>query len=230
MDPIPALGFADPLSSVSHLLGAAVFAVLGTRLWLRARACGRAPGAFAIYVTSVVLALAASAAFHGATRGSEVRDLLMSIDHATIFVLIAGSYTPIHMVQFSGAMRWGVLAVVWTAALAGVLAKLLLFDAIPEWFGLSLYLGLGWAGLFSAANLYRKHGLRSLTMLIVGALAYTFGALLEFARVPVLIDGVIGPHEVFHGFVLLGIAAHWRYITGLLQRPAKVSSLPNPAF
>lgn len=211
MEPTPALGLADPLSSVSHLLGAVVFAVLGVGLVRRAQA----PGYFGIYVATVVLALAASAAFHAAPRETSIRAQLMAIDHAAIFLLIAGSYTPIHGVQFTGAMRWGVLTVIWTAALAGLFAKLLWFEAIPEWFGLSLYLGLGWAGLFSAAALYRLHGPAHITLLIVGALAYTAGALMEFAGWPVLIDGAIGPHEVFHVFVLVGVTAHWRYIANM---------------
>lgn len=211
------LGVADPLSTLSHLLGALAFSVLGLPLILRARNIRRAPRGTALYVATVVVALCASALFHAAPRGTPTRDLLMTIDHAAIFLLIAGSYTPIHLLQFQGAMRWGVLTVVWGAALCGVLAKLLLFDAIPEWFSLTLYLALGWAGLFSATALYRRHGARPLWPLFAGALAYTVGAILEFARVPVLIPGVIGPHEVFHALVLLGVAAHWRYIARLLE-------------
>ncbi len=144
----------------------------------------------------------------------------MIVDHAAIFFLIAGSYTPVHVFQFRGLMRWGVLTPVWIAAIAGMLAKSFYFHEIPEQLGLMLYLGLGWVGLISAVALYRLGGLRPMLPLLAGALAYTIGAGLEFARVPTLAVGVVGPHEVFHLFVLAGVALHWYYIdTAIAKQP-----------
>ena len=86
------------------------------------------------------------------------------------------------------------------------------FTDFPEWVGLTLYLGLGWVGLISATALYRMVGLPPLRPLIGGALAYTVGAALEFAEVPTFMPGIVGPHEVFHLFVLVGVGMHWTYI------------------
>lgn len=168
--------------------------------------------AVTIYVMGVVFALSASGVFHLLEHDTPARELLQKLDHAGIFFLIAASYTPIHVIEFAGFWRWGILAIVWSAALAGILLKLFFFAAIPEWVSLALYLSLGWAGLVSATLLYRAVGLTPLRPLIGGAIAYTVGATLEFAEVPRLYAGVFGPHELFHLLVLLGVALHWIYI------------------
>ena len=212
LEPTPFFGFADPISSVLHLGGASAFAALGIGLLLRARGNGLRVAAIAIYVTGVVFALAMSGVFHLLARDTPARDVMMIIDHAGIFFLIAASYTPIHIIQFEGFLRWGILTFVWGAAISGIILKSVFFETIPEWVGLMLYLGLGWVGLISAIALYRAVGTRPLLPLLGGALAYTLGAVLEFERVPTLIPGVFGPHEIFHLLVLVGVGMHWMYI------------------
>ena len=208
----PLLGIADPLSSLLHLLGATAFATLGIGLLVRTRGNTLRVAAIAVYVGGVVFALTMSGAFHLVDRDTSARTVLQILDHAGIFFLIAATYTPVHIIEFKGLMRWGVLAVVWSAAVTGIVLKSIFFSGIAEWVGLSLYLGLGWAGLVSAIALYRAVGLAPLRPLIGGALAYTLGAAIEFAKFPTLVAGVVGPHEVFHVLVLVGVAMHWTYI------------------
>ena len=203
---------ADPLSSVLHLGGALVFAVLGIGLLQRARGSTLRVAAISVYWSGVLFALSVSGIFHLVARGTQAREVLMIVDHAAIFFLIAASYTPIHIIQFRGFMRWGILGLVWTAAVAGIVLKSVWFDSIPEWAGLSLYLALGWTGLISAIALYRLVGLKPLIPLIGGAIAYTLGAVFEYARIPTLASGIVGPHEIFHLFVLAGVGMHWEYI------------------
>jgi len=113
-----------------------------------------------------------------------------------------------------------VLTLIWTAAGAGIVIKSVFFDSIPQWIGLLLYLGLGWMGLVSATVLYRAVGFTPLRPLIAGALAYTIGAVLEFLQQPIIVPGVLAAHEVFHLFVLAGIALHWLYIRRIvIQAP-----------
>jgi channel protein (hemolysin III family) len=228
VEPIPVSGFADPVSSLTHLGGAIVFAVLGVGLVSRARGNALRVAAVCVYVTGVVFALAASGVFHLVDPGTATRSVLQRVDHAGIFFLIASTYTPVHIIEFKGFMRWGVLAAVWGAAVAGIVVKSVFFSSISLWVGLSLYLGLGWAGLVSATALYRAVGLKPLWPLIGGALAYTAGAVLAFGGFPTVVRGVVGPHEIFHVFVLVGVAMHWTYIrriviyapiTDLYQRP-----------
>jgi channel protein (hemolysin III family) len=146
------------------------------------------------------------------SRGTEFRELMIRVDHAAIFFLIAATYTPVHIIEFRGWMRWGVLGTIWAAAIAGMLFKVLYFDSIPEYVGLSLYLAVGWMGLFTAFALHRIVGLRPLLPIIAGALFYTVGALIDFSSIPDPVPGLIRTHEVFHLFVLAGVAAHWIYI------------------
>lgn len=211
-DPTPFLGIADPISSLLHLGGAVVFAVLGVGLVRRARENGLSVAAIAIYVVGVLFVLTISGTFHALTRETTVRYVFRVLDHAGIFFLIAATFTPVHVLQFRGFMRWGMLGLIWTAAVTAIVVKSIWFDAIPKSVGTSLYLGLGWVGLISALGLYRMVGIRPLAPLIGGALAYTLGAILEFVDAPTLVSGILGAHEIFHAFVLVGVALHWEYI------------------
>jgi channel protein (hemolysin III family) len=165
-----------------------------------------------VYVGGVVLTLLASGLLHMAERETLMRSVMIRIDHAAIFFLIAATYTPVHVIEFRGWMRWGVLGVIWSAAAAGMLLKIAYIDAVDEWISLTIYLALGWAGLLTAYALHRVVGFKPLMPILVGALAYTVGALLDFSRLPDPVSGLIRVHEVFHFFVLAGVAAHWIYI------------------
>jgi len=173
--------------------------------------------AVSIYVIGVVFALFASGIFHLVDPLTASRAVLQRVDHAAIFFLIAATYTPVHVIEFRGFMRWGILGAVWTTATAGIILKSIYFASVPTWSGLLLYLGLGWAGLISATVLYRAVGLKPLMPLIGGAVAYTAGAVLEFAGVPTILPGIVGPHEMFHVFVLIGVGLHWTYIRRIVM-------------
>jgi channel protein (hemolysin III family) len=158
-----------------------------------------------------------SGVFHLLSPGTLAKEVLQRLDHAAIFVLIAATYTPIHVIAFRGLMRWGILSIVWSVTITGITLKSIFFKDIAEWVSLLLYLSLGWFGVFSTVQLYKRFGLEYIKPLLYGALAYTIGATLEFLRIPVLIPEVIGPHELFHIFVLIGISMHWIFIQRLLR-------------
>jgi channel protein (hemolysin III family) len=200
------------VASLTHLSGAFIFAVLGTGLIQRGQGDSLRVAALAIYVSGVVSALLLSGLMHGVDRDSGARSVLVRLDHAAIFFLIAATYTPVHIIQFRGWMRWGVLVSIWTAAAAGMVLKLAFIDSVPEWLSLTFYLVLGWAGLFTAIALHRAVGFEPLIPIVLGALAYTIGALIDVAALPDFVPGLIRPHEVFHLFVLAGVASHWVYI------------------
>ena len=222
--PIP--GFSEPFSSLSHLLAAGVFLVLG--IWLVRLGRGHAGrvASLIIFTFSVVFLLAMSGVFHLLEPGGTGRMVLQRLDHAGIFMLIAGTFTPVHANLFKGGWRWGMLLVIWTIAITSITLKTIYFNDIPEWFGLSLYLCLGWFGAISGILLYRRYGYAYIKPLLYGALAYTIGAILEFIRRPVLIPGVIGPHELFHIAVLFGIGFHFAFICRFAQPRAPLSQYP----
>jgi len=215
VDSIP--GFSDPFSSISHLLGAFISLFYGFKLIHLARGHRGWVAAVSIFVFSVVFLLSMSGVFHLLDHQGHGRAVLQRLDHAGIFILIAGTFTPVHGILFSGFWRWGILFLIWVLAITGITLKSIFFNELAEWLGLIFYLGLGWVGILSAYLTHRLHGFTIIRPLIYGALAYTAGASLEFLRMPIVIPGVIGPHELFHIAVLLGIAWHWKFIRKLLE-------------
>ena len=216
MNPTSIPGFSDPFSSLSHLIAAFVFLVFGIKLIYFATGHRAWVVAVSVYVFSVVFLLSMSGVFHLLQHESLGRAVLQRLDHAGIFGLIAGTFTPVHVILFKGFWRWGILLLIWSLAITGITLKSIYFNEMAEWLGLVFYLGLGWLGILSAYLTHRLHGFQVIKPLIYGALAYTLGASLEFLRLPIVIPGVIGPHELFHLAVLAGIAWHWQFVRNLL--------------
>jgi channel protein (hemolysin III family) len=209
-------GFTEPFSSLSHLLGAFIFFIYGIKLIMLARSHAGWMAAVSVFVLSGVFLLSMSGVFHLLEFHGINRAVLQRLDHAGIFALIAGTFTPVHSIIFKGFWRWGFLIAIWSLAIAGITLKSIFFNELAEWVGLVAYLGLGWLGILSAYMTHRLHGFSIIKPLVYGALAYTAGASMEFLRLPVLITDVIGPHELFHIAVLAGIAWHWLFIRDLL--------------
>jgi hemolysin III len=221
MDVIDIPGFSDPFSSISHLLAALFALIYGVALIRQALGQPVRTVTVSIYVFSVVFLLSMSGVFHLLEPDTTGRAVLKRLDHAGIFLLIAGTFTPIHGIMFRGFWRWGFLTIIWGLAITGLTLKTIYFTDFAEWLGLLFYIGLGWMGIVSAYLTHSMHGFRIIRPLFFGALAYTLGATLDFLRVPVLIPGVLGPHELFHIAVLAGIAWHWQFVQTLLTWPDK---------
>jgi channel protein (hemolysin III family) len=216
MDTIPILGFREPFSSLSHLIGAFVFLIFGIKLIYVARVNRDWAIAVTVFVVSGVFLLSMSGVYHLLEPRGVSRAVLQRLDHAGIFALIAGTFTPVHTILFTGFWRWGFLITIWAIAITGMTLKSIFFNELAEWAGLVTYLGLGWMGILSAYLTHRLHGFTIIKSLLFGGLAYTAGASLEFLGLPVVIYGVIGPHELFHIAVLAGLAWHWQFVRNLL--------------
>ena len=205
-------GFSDPVSSLTHLAGAVVFAILGFFLIRRGRGKWRRVVSLSVFVVSCVLLLSLSGTYHLLSPDTTGREVLQRLDHGAIFVLIAGSFTPIHVILFHGPWYRDLLVWIWVLAIAGLTVTIAYFNSMPEWLALAMYLGLGWLGVISTVSIARRFGWRVILLLVWGALAYTIGALADFLLWPTLIEGVVHPHELFHFAVLAGIACHWAFI------------------
>jgi channel protein (hemolysin III family) len=239
---IPFAGIADPVSSLSHLFGAVLFLPLGLLLLRLGRGDAGRLIYLGIYIFSVVFLLTMSGVYHMLPHHSAGSEIMVRLDHAAIFVMIAGGFTPAHGILFRYSGRWGMLTLIWGLALAGVAFKVIFFNSIPETLGLILYLGLGWFGFLSGAVLWRRFGGAFVQPLLLGGLLYSTGALLMYFNWPVLIAGVVGPHEVFHGFVLAGAFLHWRFncqfadgtipveVERPLRQPRQASAIPVPVI
>ena len=196
-------------------------------LFLLRRGWGNLGRVFFLWVFAFagVFLLSTSGVYHLLTPGSGGRAVLQRLDHCAIFVLIAGTFTPVHGILFRGWLRWLPLVLIWSAAATGITLKTIFFDDVSEWFGLTLYLGLGWIGIASGVLLYCRFGYAFVRPLLRGALAYTLGAALEFQRWPIVIPGVVHAHELFHLAVLVGLFCHWRFVmqfaSGCVPQPRK---------
>ena len=206
-------GFTDPVSSLSHLLGAGLFAVLGIWLLREGRGDRRRLIFLGVYVFACVFLLSMSGVFHLLARDSGGREVLARLDHGAIFVLIAGTFTPVHGILYLRWARWLPLLVIWGAAITGITLKTIFFRGVSDWLGLTFYLGLGWIEGISGFVLWYRYGWTFVRPLIWGALAYSFGAVLEARGWPTLIPGVVGPHELWHFAVLAGAFWHWQFVS-----------------
>ena len=205
-------GLSDPVSSLSHLVAALVFAVATVPLVRRGWGQSSRVASLLLFSAGCVFLLTVSGIYHLLDHQSGARAVFRRIDHAAIFVLIAGTFTPFHVIMFQGILRWGGLLLIWVAALTGMALKLFYFEQFPYGMGLGFYLGLGWAGLFAGGVLWRRHGFATVQWLLYGAFAYSLGAILDYVEWPTLLDGLIGPHEVFHAAVLIGLSMHWALV------------------
>ncbi len=222
METVSFLGIADPVSSLTHLWGAGLFALLSLRLLRRVRRHPVRLAVLALYCFSVVFLLTTSGLYHWFPAGSTARLVFQRLDHAAIFLLIAGTFTPPHVLLFRGAWRWLPLVVIWTAAVAGMVLKSVFFDQLSSPWGTGLYIGLGWLGLVGGMRLVALYGWSLVEPLFWGAVAYTAGALVELEKTLVVIPGILGAHELFHLAVLAGVGLHWRFIAGFaLKDPEK---------
>lgn len=153
-----------------------------------------------------------SGVYHLLNKGGMASQVMRRLDHAGIFLLIAGSFTAVHGYLFRGFWRWGMITAIWVMAIAGLTLKTIFFSSVSEALSLTFYIGLGWFGAISGFLLWRKFGLKYIMPLLLGAVFYTLSALLDFFDVPHLVPGLMGPHEIFHVGVILGISCHWIFI------------------
>lgn len=159
-----------------------------------------------VFGLSMVELYAVSAIYHiGQWRG-RWREGLRALDHASIFVLIAGTYTPIAVNVLSGSLRIAVLGVVWSLAVAGVATSLLALR-LPRWVYTSLYVAMGWVAIVPFLALTRLLPWQPLALLVLGGVLYTAGAIVYALRRPNPFPRVFGFHEVFHSFVIAGSAS-----------------------
>jgi hemolysin III len=168
-----------------------------------------------VYGVSLCVLFGASSLYHGVPASPARTAVLRKIDHAAIYVLIAGSYTPVLFVGLDGAWRIATLAAIWGVAVAGV-ALTMWFVHAPRWLSAAVYIAMGWFAVVPAFKLVPTLP-RLVTLLIaLGGLLYTAGAVVYATRKLNLLPRRFGFHEVFHLFVLAGAAAQFIAIAGFL--------------
>lgn len=200
--------FRDPISGLTHLVAAvAALAGLAALLYL-GRTDGAKEIALAVYGSSLVLMFSASAAYHSIRSGRRITRWLHRLDHASIYLLVAGTYTPICLHFFTGLWRWGLLATVWCMGFIGIGLKL--FAAkVPRWLTASVSLLMGWLGLVAIPEVVRTMPVGAMVWLVVGGLFFSVGAVVYLIKRPHPFPRVFGFHEIWHIFVILGCLSHY---------------------
>jgi hemolysin III len=163
--------------------------------------------AAAVYALSLTGLYGTSAAFHRGRWSPKVRRRLDQADHAMIYVLIAGSYTPLAVLAVDRVWGLAILSIVWTAAVAGIVV-VILWHRIRI-FGITAYLTIGWLALVTLPKLALKLGVAEITLLLLGGVLYTVGAVVLGRQRPNPNPAVLGYHEIWHAFTVLAGVCHY---------------------
>lgn len=161
-----------------------------------------------IYVVSTVALFGISATYHRGTWGPRAHGILKRMDHATIFIFIAGTYTPIALTVVGGTAGTVLLWIVWLAALAGVMFRVFWVGA-PRWLIVPVYISMGWAAVFFIPEILSNGGLAIFLLIAVGGLCYSVGAVIYGLKRPDPSPRWFGFHEIFHSFTLGGYVSHY---------------------
>jgi hemolysin III len=187
----------------------AFFASLGAAGFLLVLARGtRETVASSVYVAALAVMFGASALYHRISWSPPVRAWMRRLDHSTIFLFIAGTYTPFALLAIGGALTWVVLGVVWVGAAAGMLLSLAWIGA-PKWLVAIVYVALGWVGVVAAPQLFSGAGVAAATLVAVGGVLYTVGAIAYATRRPDRWPATFGYHELFHVLVVAAAAVQF---------------------
>jgi hemolysin III len=195
------------LRGVSHQYAFFVSLVLGAVLVAIADGAGRRAAA-GVFAAALATMFGVSALYHRITWEPRARRWMRRLDHAAIYLLIAGTYTPFALIALDGAWRWTILPLVWGGALVAIAVKLAWTDA-PRWLSVAIGVGLGWVGIVALPELWSHTGPSGVVLLGIGGVLYTAGALVYARQRPDPVPAVFGYHEVFHAFVVAAAACQY---------------------
>jgi hemolysin III len=222
------LHFREPVSAWSHAAG--LFLALPAALLLVRRSAGSRVKqlSFLVFAVGVAACYGSSTLYHSVRVPSPLLEWYDNLDHIGIYLLIAGSITPVALVVLGGRWRWSMLAVAWSFAAAGIAVQLAVGNP-PLLAATALYMLMGWCILTCYFDLARALSPPAMRYALLGGALYTAGALLNVAHWPVLVPEIVGPHEVFHLFVLGGSLAHfWFLLTVVAPFERAAVVLPAP--
>lgn len=206
----------EPGSAITHFIGMMMAVVASVPLLIKAgltsgRLCF---AAMTVFMCSMILLYGASTTYHSLTISSQrILRVFRKLDHMMIFVLIAGSYTPICLIVLGGRIGYQLLAVVWGIAAAGMLIKAL-WITCPKWFSSILYIAMGWVCVAVFGQLLNTLPPAAFLLLLAGGIFYTVGGVIYALKLPVFnnIHKNFGSHEIFHLFVMAGSICHFIFM------------------
>ncbi len=209
------LKIKDPGSAITHFIGMMMAMFSSTPLLIKA---ARQPDrihliALGIFIVSMILLYGASTLYHTFDLSEKVNKRLKKLDHMMIFVLIAGTYTPICIIALPQPLGIQLLALVWSVALIGMLVKLF-WVTCPKYFSSILYIGMGWLCVLAFTQLLNSLSKAAFCWLLAGGIIYTIGGVIYALKLPLFNarHRYFGSHEIFHLFVMGGSICHFIFM------------------
>jgi len=204
----------EPVNSLTHWAGA-ILALAGLiALLIVGWGTPAKVISLIVYGASLIFLFSASATYHMVRVKDKALEIFRKIDHSAIFCLIAGTYTPFCLNAFTGFWKWGMLIIIWSLALIGIVMKIFIIR-VPRWLNAGIYVAMGWLCVGASGQLLAALPAWVLTWLIIGGVIYTLGAIVYSTKMFNFVPGVFGFHEVWHIFVLLAAAAHFVAVMGV---------------
>ena len=209
------LKLKDPWSAITHGV-AGLLAIAGAAPLLLKAASGastEAPlhiAALAVFILTMILLYTASTIYHSVDSSEKVNRRLRKMDHMMIFVMIAGSYTPICLIALHNRLGYILCGLVWSIAILGILFKGF-WITCPKWLSSVLYIGMGWLCVLAFVPIFHSLPRAGFRCLLAGGIIYTIGGIIYSLKLPLFNSRHknFGSHEVFHVFIMLGSACHF---------------------
>lgn len=205
----------EPGSAITHFIGMMMAVLAAMPLLAKAGMSGSSVTvtAMMVFMGSMVLLYGASALYHSVVVPDKILKVFRKLDHMMIFVLIAGSYTPVCLIVLGGKSGYTLLAAVWGIAAAGMLIKALWINC-PKWFSSVIYIAMGWVCVFVFGQLSKTLSMGAFAWLLAGGIIYTVGGIVYALKLPIFNSkhAYFGSHEIFHLFVMAGSICHFIFM------------------
>ncbi len=205
----------EPGSAITHFIGMmmAVFAAIPLLVKTAAGSSAASLTSMSIFMLSMILLYGASAAYHSINVSEKVIKVFRKIDHMMIFILIAGSYTPVCMIVLGGKSGYTLLAIVWGIAAVGIGIKAF-WITCPKWFSSIIYIAMGWVCIGVFGPLWHTLPASAFLWLLAGGIIYTIGGIIYALKLPIFNSkhANFGSHEIFHLFVMGGSICHFIFM------------------
>lgn len=204
----------EPGSAITHFIAWLMAIVAASPLIIKAESNSHiAAAAMIIFMASMILLYGASTAYHSVSVSDKILKIFRKIDHMMIFVLIAGSYTPVCLIVLGGKIGYTLLALVWGIAIIGMTIKAF-WITCPKWFSSAIYIAMGWTCLLVFGTLWSTLPHAAFGWLLAGGIIYTIGGIIYALKLPIFnsIHKNFGSHEIFHLFVMGGSICHFIFM------------------
>lgn len=204
----------EPGSAITHFIGMMMAVLAAIPLIIKAFSAGTGVcGSCMVFIISMILLYGASTIYHSFDKGERINKILRKLDHAMIFVLIAGSYTPVCLLVVGGSKGIILLTLVWAVAILGIIFKMF-WVTCPKWLSSVMYIAMGWMCVLAFSPIMNNMTSEAFSLLLIGGVIYTVGGVLYAIKTPRVKafnerHKNFGTHEIFHVFVMLGSLCHF---------------------